>query len=74
MRDYHHTAEGIPEYINMLEDAQRSALRIDANNPITNASVLVIATSAFLKDNRFPRTSEDWEDLSSTEKTWVQEI
>ncbi|KAL7531028.1 hypothetical protein ACHAXR_003813, partial [Thalassiosira sp. AJA248-18] len=63
MRDYHNTAEGIPEYINMLEDAQRQALRIDSNNPITNASVLVIATSAFLKDNRFPRTSEDWEDL-----------
>ena len=70
MRDYHYTAEGIPEYINMLEDAQRSALRIDTNNPITNAPVLVIATSAFLKDNRFPHTSEDWEDLSSTEKTW----
>jgi hypothetical protein len=71
MRDYHHTAEGIPEYINMLEDAQRSALRIDANNPLTNASMLVIATSAFLKDNRFPRTSEDWEDLPSADKTWV---
>ena len=70
MCDYHLTAEGIPEYINMLEDAQRQALRIDENNPITDASVLVIATSAFLKDNRFPRTSEDWEDLPSNQKTW----
>ena len=70
MRDYHLKAEGIPEYINMLEDAQRQALRIDENNPITNASVLVIATSAFLKDSRFPRTSEDWEDLLPNEKTW----
>ena len=71
MCDYHLTAEGIPEYINMLEDAQRQALRIDENNPITDASVLVIATSAFLKDNRFPRTSEDWEDLPSNRKTWA---
>ena len=71
MCDYHLTAEGIPEYINMLEDAQRQALRIDENNPITDASVLVIATSAFLKDNRFPRTSEDWEDLPSNQKTWA---
>jgi len=70
MQDYHHKAEGIPEYINMLEDAQRAAMRIDANNPITNASVLVIATSAFLKDNQFPRTSEDWEDLPPNQKTW----
>ena len=70
MQDYHLKAEGIPEYINMLEDAQCSALRIDENNPITDASVLVIATSALMKDSRFPRTSEDWEDLPANQKTW----
>ncbi len=70
MRDYHHTAEGIPEYINMLEDAQRQALRINENNPITDASVLVIASAALLKDGRFARTSDEWENLSPQQKTW----
>ena len=70
MRDYHHTAEGIPEYINMLEDAQRQALRINESNPITDASVLVIASAALLKDGRFARTSDEWENLSPQQKTW----
>jgi len=70
MKEFHHQAEGIPEYINLLEDAQRTAIRIDKNNPITNASVLVIATTAMIADGRFPRTTEEWEDLPATDKTW----
>jgi hypothetical protein len=36
MREFHKAADGIPEYINMLEDAQRTVLRIDKGNPITD--------------------------------------
>ena len=70
MKEFHHQAEGIPEYINLLEDAQRTAIRIDKKNPITDASVLVIATTAMIADGRFPRTTEEWEDLPAADKTW----
>ena len=43
MRKYHLLADGIPEYINMLEDAQRTAVRIDETNPITDTSILSIS-------------------------------
>ena len=59
MRDFHNKAVGVPEYINMLEDAQRTALRIDENNPITNKSVLNIATNAMLKTQQFPCTNDE---------------
>ena len=70
MRDYHVKAEGIPEYINLLEDAQRTAKRIDKDNPITNKSVLNIATNAMLNSQQFPRTNDEWEDLPADQKTW----
>ena len=63
MREYHHAAEGVPEYINMLEDAQRTAIRIDKNNPITDASVLAVATASMMSSQQFPRATEEWEHL-----------
>ena len=47
-RKYHLQDDGIPEYINMLKDAQRTALRIDETNLITDTSVLNIATTTML--------------------------
>ena len=38
--------EVIPEYINMLEDAQEKSEQ--ANNPITDATLVIIATNAML--------------------------
>ena len=70
IREYHHSAEGVPEYINMLEDAQRTAIRIDKNNPITDASVLAIATASMLSSQQFPRATEEWEHLQPAAKTW----
>ena len=69
MRRYHNSAKGIPEYINMLEDAQRTAIRIDHNNPITDESVLAIATSSMLLSQQFPRATEGWEHCQPAEKT-----
>ena len=67
---YYQQADGIPEYINMLEDDQRTALRIDETNPITDTSVLNIATAAMLSSQQFPRTTEEWEDVPPVDKHW----
>jgi len=70
MRDFHLTAEGIPKYINMLEDAHRTALRMDASNTITDKSVLTIAANAMLITQQFLRTNDEWEDLPKPDKRW----
>ena len=54
----------------MLEDAQRTALRIDETNPITDTSVLNIATAAMISSKQPPRTTEEWEDVPPVEKHW----
>ena len=48
MRKYHEQSDDIPNYINMLEDSQRTALRIDETNPITDTSMLNIATATMI--------------------------
>ena len=48
MMKYHQQADGITKYINMLKDTQHAALRIDKTNPITDTSVLNIATATML--------------------------
>jgi hypothetical protein len=70
MKEYHTQAAGIPEYINMLEDAQRAAIRINKKCPITDDSVLTIATAAMLETQQFPRTTEEYEDLPPEQKDW----
>ena len=57
---YHLEVEGIPEYINMLEDAQKQAGR--AGRTIADKTLLLFATTAMLKMERFPRTNNYWED------------
>ncbi len=54
MRTCHVDAAGINEYINLLENVQQQAKRINEANPITNATVLTIATGAMLKTQQFP--------------------
>ena len=72
MREYHLSAEGVPEYINMLEDAQRTAIRINQNNLITDSSVLADATASMLSSQQFPRATEEWEHLKPSAKTWTE--
>ena len=60
MQLYHLELEGIPEYINMLEDAQKQAGR--DGRTIADETLLLFATTAMLTTERFPITNDDWED------------
>ena len=59
MQRYHLKVQGIPEYINMLEEAQRQAGR--ASRTITDDILLLFASTAMLTIKRFPRANDDWE-------------
>ena len=69
MQRYHLEVEGIPEYINILEDAKRQAGR--AGRTITDETLLLFASTAMLTSERFPRSNDDWEDRAERDKTWA---
>ena len=64
---YHLEVKGIPEYINMLEDAQRQAGR--AGRKITDETLLLFASAAMLTSQRFPQANDDWEERAERNKT-----
>ena len=70
MQCYHLEVEGIPEYINMLEDSQRKAGR--AGQKIANKTLLLFASTAMLTSEQFPRANDDWEECAERDKTWEQ--
>jgi hypothetical protein len=59
----------ISEYIFLLKDAQCKAAR--ACLPITNQTLIVLASTALLAADTFPRTTELWEELDPANKTWA---
>ena len=67
---YHLKVEGIPEYINMLEDAQRQAGR--AGRTIADETLLLFASTAMLISKHFLRANNNWEERVEREKTWYQ--
>ena len=67
MQRYHLEVEGIPEYINMLVDAQRQAIR--AGHTIKYDTLLLFASTMMLISERSPRANENWEDRAECEKT-----
>ena len=69
MMGYYALAEGIPEYIYMLEEAQRKLPR--AQLPMGNRQLLAIASTAVLAAQHFPRTTDEWEALAPALKTWA---
>ena len=69
MQRYHLEVEGIPEYINMLEAAQRQAGR--AGRAIWDETLLLFALTAMLTSERFPRANNAWEDRAEVDKTWA---
>jgi hypothetical protein len=69
MLAYYAAAEGIPEYINMLEDAQRKAQR--AAKPIANVQLVAITSTIVMGSQQYPRATEDWEALATSTKTWT---
>ena len=69
MQRYHLEVEGIPEYINMLENAQRQAGR--AGRAISDDTLPLFASTAMLTSERFPRANDAWEDRAEPDKTWA---
>jgi len=69
MHPYYGQADGIPQYIIMLEDAQKKAKR--AGMPIADIELVMMASAAVLAAQHFPREVDDWEGLPSTSRTWV---
>ena len=59
MQTYFQTAEDPPQYINMLEDLQKQALRIDPNDPVTDATILSLAVTDVLKSGKYSRLKDD---------------
>ena len=55
IQTYHEDMEGIPAYINKLEDAQKQSNR--AGNPITDPTLLLFAANAMLRTDRFPQSN-----------------
>ena len=70
MQEYHTDSEGILEYINALEATQKKSKRRTGNNPITDATLLLIVTNTMLKTGAHPRTTDKWEDLDALAQTW----
>ena len=68
MTQYYVQADGIPQFIVMMEDAQRKAKR--AGMPIANVELVMMASAAVLAAQHFPRTVDDWEGLPAVDRTW----
>jgi hypothetical protein len=68
MMGYYATTDGIPEYINMLEEAQRKLAR--ANLPMSDDQLLAIASTLVLASDHFPRPTDEWEARPRATKTW----
>ncbi len=69
MSKYYKGMQNIPKYFFLLEVAQRKAAR--AHLCITNQTLTVLASTALLAADTFPRTTELWEELDPANKTWA---
>jgi hypothetical protein len=69
MHNYYTQADSIPQYINMLEDAQKKATR--AGMPIANVELVMMASAAVLAAQHFPGKVNDWEGLPSASCMWT---
>ena len=70
MKEYHKDSEGILEYRNALEAAQKKSKRGTGNKLITDETLLLIATNAMLKTVAQPQTTDKWEDMDTATQTW----
>ena len=66
MQSYHLDMEGIPEYIDTLEDPQKQSKRV--GNTITADTLLLRASNAILLSESFQQADESWEDMTKSEK------
>jgi hypothetical protein len=69
MHGYYAQADGIPQYIIMLEEAQKKVKR--AGMPIANIELVMMALAAVLVAQHFPREVNDWEGLPANSRSWA---
>jgi hypothetical protein len=69
MHQYYVQVDGIPQYIIMLEDAQKKAKR--AGMPIANVELVMMASAAVLAAQHFPHKVDNWEGLPTPNRTWL---
>jgi hypothetical protein len=67
MDQYYSQADGIPQFVNMMEDAQKKAKR--AGMPIANIKLVMRALAAMLAAQHFPCKVDNWEGLPSSSWT-----
>jgi hypothetical protein len=68
MTQYYVQADGIPQFIVMMEDAQKKAKR--AGMPIADVELVMMALAAVLVAQHFPHEVDDWEGLPAVDHTW----
>jgi hypothetical protein len=68
MMQYCMQADGIPQFIIMMEDVQKKAKW--ASVPIVNIKLVMMALVAVLAAQHFPCEVNDWEGLPATSRTW----
>jgi hypothetical protein len=68
MMHYYMQADGIPQFIVMMKDAQKNAKR--AGMLIANVKLVMMALAAVLTDQHFPCEVDNWEGLLATSRTW----
>jgi hypothetical protein len=69
MHQYYMQVDGIPQYIIMMEDAQKKEKW--AGMPIANVELMMMALAAVLAAQHYPRKVDDWEGLVSSACTWA---
>jgi hypothetical protein len=68
MMQYYLQANGIPQFIVMIEDAQKKAMR--ARMPIANDELIMMSSVAVLAAQHFPCEVDDWEGLLAASRIW----
>jgi hypothetical protein len=69
MHNYYTQADSIPQYINILENAQKKATQ--AGMPIANVELVMMASAAVLAAQHFPHKVNNWEGLPSASRMWT---
>ena len=70
IQEYHKDSKGILKYINAIEAAHKKSKIGTGNNPITDETLLLIATNTMLKTGAHPRTTDKWEYLDASAQIW----
>jgi hypothetical protein len=68
MTQYYVQADGIPQFIVMMKDAQKKAKQ--AGMPIADVELVMMALAAVLAAQHFPQEMDDWEGLPAIDRAW----